>query len=286
VLSSKVPVSIIIIAQNEEKNIGSCVQSLVGFFDDIWVIDSFSEDNTAAIAEGLGAKVLSHQFTHWAAQRNWALENASLKYDWILFLDADEQVTPGFCQELATKVANAPAALGAMNVRFEFYFLHRPLRHAYESPPVLRVIQRGRATWEGEGAREYARVLGEVITLQSSLIHRDQKGLASWTTKHIKNALREAESVEVLASSGETAAGNLTISREREGRRIVRKKIWNRLPRLVRPFLYFGYRYFIRGGWMDGKAGFAYCFLHGLWFPLLIDLLIEENSHETNNPKL
>lgn len=273
-----IPVSAIIIAQNEERNIKGCLQSLSGYFDDIWVVDSHSHDNTREISKIYGAKVLTNHFLDWAAQRNWALVHAKLKHEWIFFIDADERVTPAFCEELRTMAAKAPKKVGGMNVRFQFYFLNQPLRYAYEPLPVLRVVRRGKASWQGKGAREYARVEGELLTLQNKLVHWDQKGLADWISKQTRNALREVALITSQATGNqcnETLAG-AGISQERPGRRLLREKVWNRLPHFGRGFAYFFYRYFLKRGFLDGKAGFAYCFLHGLWVPLLIDMMLEE----------
>jgi len=280
-IDSKIPVSAIIIAQNEELNIKGCLQSLSGYFDDIWVVDSYSQDNTREIAKAYGAKVLTNHFLDWASQRNWALAHADLRHDWIFFIDADERVTSEFREELRTTVAGASEKVGGMNVRFQFYFLNRPLRYAYEPLPVLRIVRVGRASWQGEGAREYARVEGELLTLQNKLVHWDQKGLADWISKQTRNAMREADLVRSQAAGAHTAVapGARGIRLERPGRHFLRAKVWTRLPPFWRGFTYFFYRLFLKKGILDGKSGFAYCFLHGLWLPLLTDMLLEE-KHE------
>jgi hypothetical protein len=117
-----------------------------------------------------------------------------------------------------------------------------------------------------------------LVTINPKLIHWDRKGLAAWTAKHIINAQREVRLLRFAEETPLIIEGPRSKTYERPGRRFLREKVWNRLPRLVRPFVYFIYRYVVRGGFLDGKAGLAYCFLHGLWYPLLIDLMIEENK--------
>jgi hypothetical protein len=166
-----------------------------------------------------------------------------------------------------------------MHVHFTFYFLGRPLRFAYESPPVLRIIRRGCALWQGEGAREYASVEGEILDIKNRLVHWDQKGLAAWITKQTGNAARETWQTENPGQEDtRNPAAKNDRREERPLRRMLRGKVWGRLPRFWRAFPYFFYRYIIRGGLLDGKAGFAYCFLHALWYPLLIDMMMEENK--------
>jgi glycosyltransferase involved in cell wall biosynthesis len=284
-LFDKLPISIIILSQNEEKNIGDCLKSLVPFFDDIWVIDSYSEDRTMKIAQEYDAKILQHPFINYASQRNWALDNADLRYDWLMYIDADEQVTPQFCQELRQKITNPAPGIGGMSLQVDFIFLGRSLRFARPAVPMLRVFRRGQARWGTKGSREYGLVKGEIIPLKERIIHWNKKPLGEWITKQVKNAVME--STGTILRTFDNNSNNLTekaagFTYERSWRFWVRANIWDRLPKYWRSFPYFIYRYIVMGGFLDGKAGFAYCFLHALWWPLLIDMMIEERTHETN----
>ncbi len=88
-------ISVIILTKNEEADLPACLTSLAGF-DDVHILDSFSTDRTQEIAKNFGAKVWEKTFESFGKQRNYALENLAIKYEWILFLDADEQATPEF----------------------------------------------------------------------------------------------------------------------------------------------------------------------------------------------
>lgn len=270
---NNIPASVIIIAQNEEDNIEYCLRSLLPFFDDIWVIDSYSEDKTVSISLKYGAKVLKNSFIHWADQRNWALSNAILKNEWIMFLDADEQVTREFCNELRDKIRDSSPQVGGMNVRFDFFFLNRKLRFAYEAVPVLRVIRKGRAFWEGKGAREYANVDGGILTLKNRLTHWDKGLVTKWISKQNRNAVKESNLIEIRCNKLQ-----INGNKERVWRQLIRNNIWKNIPRYFRPMLYFIYRYFLKGGFIDGKAGFAYCFLAALWYQMLIDIMLIEKE--------
>ena len=88
----KTPVSVLILARNEEKNIGDCLQS-VQWAAEIVVIDDNSTDRTPEIARKMGARVVTHALAgNWGAQQTFAIGEAN--HDWIYFLDADERVTP------------------------------------------------------------------------------------------------------------------------------------------------------------------------------------------------
>jgi glycosyltransferase involved in cell wall biosynthesis len=268
---SKVPVSVIILTYNEEVNIRACLDSVKDLTDEIFIVDSFSTDRTLEIAREYTDKIYQNVWVDWAHQRNWALKNLPITHDWVFFVDADERLTKEFCNELHQKIASVLPEVAGMNVRFDFYFLGRCLHYAYESPPVLRLVRRERAIWEGKGAREYGAVKGKVITLQNRLIHDDQKGLLTWTIKQAHNAAREASRLwqeknqETKTPSWQNPKG------ERPWRQLLREKVYNRFPQFVRPLLYFLYRYIVRLGFLDGKAGLIFCFLHGLWYPFLVD---------------
>jgi glycosyltransferase involved in cell wall biosynthesis len=276
-LIKQCPVSVVILTYNEGANIGPCLESVSGLSQDVFLVDSFSTDNTIEIARRYTDNIYQNPWVDWATQRNWALDNLPLSHEWVFFLDADERVTPEFAQELGQCLTEAASQVVGLYVHFRFFFMGRPLRFAYESPPVLRLVRRGRGRWQGEGAREYASLDGEAWTIKSKLDHWDLKGLVPWLTKQTQNAVREVElhfqsagKASFPAISGQT--------QERPFRRWLRYRVWERLPRFWRTFPYFFYRFILRGGILDGKAGLAYCFLHALWYPLLIDMMIEENN--------
>ena len=85
------PVSVIIAARNEARNLPRCLVALAGV-GDVYVIDSGSTDDTVRIAESYGAKVVQFEYRGgWPKKRQWAMDTLPLAYDWILLLDADER---------------------------------------------------------------------------------------------------------------------------------------------------------------------------------------------------
>ena len=270
-----VPVAVIVIARNEEPNIEHCLNSVIGWAEQVFVVDGFSTDRTPELARACGAEVVQHEFVDWASQRNWALDNLPLKTEWVFFLDADEQVTDEFGKALETTLSNVSDEVAGIYVHFNLYFLNRRLARAYEAPPVMRIVRRGRARWIGEGAREYCLVQGRTVTIKEPLIHWDRKGLHSWIEKQNRNATREANLI-LNGHQTKSVPGEQAIHIERPLRTWIRAHLYTRLPGWLRPFLHFAYRYFLRGGFLDGYAGFVYCFLHAFWLPLLIDAKVYE----------
>jgi glycosyltransferase involved in cell wall biosynthesis len=264
--------TVVIIAQNEAPNIELCVRAVVDWAESVFVVDSFSTDATPELARAAGAEVIQHAFVDWASQRNWALEHLPLAMEWVLFLDADEQATEAFKQEVDEALARVESDVSAFYVYFDFVFLGRRLRHGYESPPVIRLIRRGKARWRGAGAREYCQVDGRIGSIKSRIWHEDHKGLSAWIEKQNRNATREAALLWQDDQAGEAAAQ----ASERQLRVWIRNRLWNQLPLFFRPLIYFFYRYTLRGGFLDGKAGLVYTFLQGFWLNFVVDAKLYE----------
>ena len=269
------PGTVIVLTQNDEENIQYCLESVAGWAAKVFVVDSFSVDRTVQIAKACGAEVVQHEFLDLASQRNWALDNLQLEGEWVFSLDSDEVVTEQLKEEMEIALARATPEVAAFAVKQAFIFLGRYLKHAQGGPFLVRIFRIGRARWYCEGARDYCLVDGRVEKLHSLIRHEDRKGLSAWTDKHNRYASWEAR---LLAHSLTDTLDSRAAHSTRGGvwRLRVRQMVYNRLPPVARAFLYFFYRYVIRGGFLDGLAGFAYCFLQALWYPLLVDLKLIE----------
>ena len=93
-------VAVIILTYNEEKNIGRCLENVTKFSKEVYIIDSFSNDNTINICKKYKCNILQHKFLFHANQLNWALSSIDFKSSWILRLDADEFVTGSLINEM------------------------------------------------------------------------------------------------------------------------------------------------------------------------------------------
>lgn len=263
-----IPLTVIVIAQNEEANIRHCLSSVSGWACEVYVVDSFSTDNTVQLAQEEGALIVQHQFEDWAAQRNWTLDNLSLQTEWVLFLDADEQLPLDLKIEIEQVLARVRQDVAAFAIKQSFVFWGKYLKHAQDGPALVRLVRKSKARWFCEGAREYCTVDGQTLAIASQIWHEDHKGLSAWIDKHNRNASREARLLVEQTGSRSTP---MTHSSERTIRTWLRQQVWKRLPLFVRPFLYFLYRYFLRGGIFDGIEGFVYTVLHAFWYNFLID---------------
>lgn len=272
---AKAPVSVIILTYNEEANLKACLESCQDLTDEIFIVDSFSTDRTLELAREYTEKIYQNAWVHWAHQRNWALDNLPIAYDWVLFLDADERLSEGLKQEIASTLADRNQSVEGYHIKRNFYFLGRWLKHGgYQSDYILRFIKKSKARSVGSGAREYMTVQGKLGRLENPMIHEDKKDLAFWIDKHNKLAMLEAEqSVRIELQRGLTNQSRSQAKRkiEHSYKIWLRENVWVRMPLFIRPLFYFIYRYIYQLGFLDGQEGLIYCFLHGFWYPFLVD---------------
>jgi len=268
-------VAVIILTCNEEPNLPQALGSVVGWADEVFVFDSFSTDRTVHLAREHGAYVVQHPFKDYATQRNAALDMLPIASEWILFLDADEWLPQALKDEIRQIIARRPAENG-FYIKRRFIWMGRWIRRGYYPTWILRLARRGKVRCEERQVNEHLIVDGEVRRLENDFIHEDRRGVADWIAKHVNYARREAE--ELLRARPQVEIGARLFGTQPERKRWLRQKVWNRLPPLVRPWFYFLYRLVLRGGFLDGRQAVAYHFLHGLWFPMLIDILYLERK--------
>ncbi|MFB1489925.1 MULTISPECIES: glycosyltransferase family 2 protein [unclassified Thiocapsa] len=250
-------ISILLLTLNEEANLPGCFAS-VSWSDDVVVLDSFSQDNTVAVAELYGARVYQRLFDSFASQRNYALDQIDFKHDWILHLDADEIVTAKLHEEMLKAIQSEQ--YDAYRIPSKMMFLGRWLRYAGLYPSYqVRLGRRGRFRFKqvGHGQREDL-APERVGTLTEPYLHYSfSKGLTDWFEKHNRYASAEACEAVRLIGEGRDVEWRGIVSRDRVYRRRALKEISYRLP--FRPLLRFLYMYLVRRGFLDGYAGLTYC---------------------------
>jgi len=275
---NKLPISVLIMTQNEEDNISHAIESVKDSFTQVVVTDSFSTDSTKQICKKYSeVEYYEHKFDGWAEQRNWMLENCNIENEIVFFLDADEWIDKDFIEELRDIIAN-DIKFSAIYLKVKYIFLNRWLKYSYGHPLIKRVFKKDGLYFSGEGAREYAHIdETNTIELKSYLIHQDRKSFSFWINKHNNNAEREATLyIEKLKNEMTTQDSNLAF--KLKVKLWIRKNIWDKIPLGVRPLFYFLYRYFAQLGFLDGKEGFIFCVNHALWYQMLIDIKIIEKG--------
>lgn len=265
-------VSILILTLNEEKNIARCLES-VSWSDDIVVLDSFSTDQTVAIAQRYGARVFQRKFDNWSAHQNWANENIAFKHRWVYYSDADEVVSPELAAELRQIAADPNTPHVAYRVRYKNFFLGKWIKYAGGYPIwVLRFFQPDKVRWE-RLVNPAPVVDGSAGFLRNHFLHYSfNKGFDAWFDKHNKYSMGEA--LETIRSLDEDRF-RLTslLAPDAPSRRRALKELSFRLP--MRPIARFLYLYLLKLGFIDGKAGFHYCVLVSI-YEYMVVLKVQE----------
>jgi glycosyltransferase involved in cell wall biosynthesis len=168
-------VSATIIAQNEAATIARAIRSLA-CADEVIVVDGGSTDETASLARSLGARVITHPFEGFAAQKNFAATQA--RHDWILSLDADEELDPVAQQAMQQWKRSTPRASGYRFARRAQYLGRWILHSGWYPDYKLRLYDRRHGTWQGAYVHESVVVGGPVETLAGEILHYTCSSLA------------------------------------------------------------------------------------------------------------
>ena len=228
-------ISVVIITLNEEKNLARCLDSVKDIADEIVIVDSYSTDNTTAIARNYNSKVIEHAFMGYVEQKNFATRQAA--NDWILSLDADEALTPEL-QKSILEIKKSP--------QYDVYQMSRLtnycgqwIKHCGWYPDVKsRLYDRRKGMWQGEQIHEYWEthdVHAKAGKLRGDLLH--------YSYYTISDHIRQIEKFsEVLAK---IAIGN--------GKTSSILKVWSA------PKWKFFTDYFIKLGFLDGYSGYLVC---------------------------
>lgn len=278
--------TVLILAQNEEKNIVRSIRSVKRIAKRILVVDSGSTDRTIELAKENGAEVVLHSpFVNYATQFNWGLDHTNIDTNWILRLDADEQVTPELAQEIENALEeHSQDDVNGFEVRCRVIFMGRWIRHGGTYPLIIpRLFRRGFGRVEMRKMDEHTLIQGKVLRFQNDLVHYDFKGLHEWIDKHNKYSVRERQDFfERRETHEEQMAGSLT-GNQRQRKRFLKNGVYYNLPLFFRAHLYFIYRYYIRLGFLDGKEGKIFCFLQAYWYRFLVDAKIYETKKMEEN---
>jgi len=259
-----VTLSVVIITYNEEANLGRTLESVMPLVRDgkgeIIVVDSGSTDRTVEIAESLGAKVFVEEWKGYAAQKNSALEKAS--GEWILSLDADEEVEPELAANISRLVHSevqqsvspegvprneinllATTVLG-FRINRKNFFLGRWIRHGGFWPdPKVRLFRKSAGRFEDRAVHEDVRIEKSGIRpLRGALIHHSYPTLSDYI-EHMNRY--SSLGAEMAVDKGYHGFSFVNI--------------------VLRPGATFVYNYFFRLGFLDGREGLLLHLYHAVY---------------------
>jgi len=265
---SSVPVSVVVPIKNEAENLPRCLES-IRWADEIFVVDSGSTDNSAAVAERYGAKVVQFHFNGtWPKKKNWALQTLPFRNEWVLILDADEVLPAGAAEEMAEAIAKSGKICGYW-INRRFFFLGRWLRHSYYPNWNLRLFRHALGRYErltdaetmsGDNeVHEHVIVEGPTARLRSEMDHYAFPSVDVFIEKHNRYSNWEAR----VAVDGLLPQSTGGLSNKRVERRRRLKLLSQRLP--FRPLLRFLYIFVWQKGFLDGWDGYYFARLHATY---------------------
>ena len=229
----------LILTYNEAPNIGRTLERL-HWAHDIVVVDSFSDDGTPEIVGRFPqARVFQRKFDSHEAQWNFALGETGVCSEWVLALDADYILTPGFTEEL--KHLDPETDINGYSASFVYCINGRPLRgSAY--PPVTVLYRRTKAVYRQDGHTQRVVVDGRVESLRTAILHDDRKPLAHWLQAQARYMRIEAGKLAESDSGDLNWADRL------------------RKVRFAAPLVMLFYVLIVKRAILDGRAGLFYAF--------------------------
>jgi len=263
----KIPVSVLIPAKNEERNLSACLDS-VARADEVFVVDSQSGDRTCDIAEEKGANLVQFHFNGKSPKKkNWSLENLPFKNEWVLIVDCDERITPELWDEIAEKIKDNNYQGYYLNR--QVFFLGKWIRHGGKYPDWnLRLFKHKLGRYENLNTEQIANtgdnevhehviLEGKSGYLDNDMLHIDFRDIYEWLARHNRYSNWEARVYyNFLTGQGDQGTIGANLFGDAVQRKRYLKKIWIRLP--FKPLLRFILFYIIRLGFLDGKAGYIY----------------------------
>ncbi|MBD3335819.1 MAG: glycosyltransferase [Candidatus Eisenbacteria bacterium] len=171
----RAPVSVFVPTLNESDRLGRCLAS-VWWADEVVVVDSGSTDGTAAVAERFGARFIHHPWEGYSAQKAFAVTQC--RHNWLLWLDADEEVTETLARAIRGALAAPPPPAGFAVARRTVY-LGKPLRFGGWYPDwKVRLFHRDAGRFDGRAVHETVAVDGPVRRLEGDLRHYSYRNLS------------------------------------------------------------------------------------------------------------
>lgn len=280
--------TVIILTKDEELHIERCLDNINDIAKEIFIIDSFSTDKTLEIASRYSkVKVLQNRWVNnYAYQFNWGLDNAPITGKWVLRLDADEYLLPELINELTQKLPIMPDDVSGCVINRRHIFMDKWMKGGIYPVKLLRLFRNGKGRCEQRLMDEHIQLSeGKNIDLENDFCDHNLNNLSWFCHKHVNYAVREAADlldIELGITGAAETDNNKEISEQAICKR-KKKHTYAKKPLFWRSTAYFLYRYFLKGGWKDGKEGFIFTFIQGWWYRTLVDAKIFEIKRKSGN---
>ncbi len=264
--------TIVIPVKNEEINLPICLEN-VKQFNHVVVVDSGSTDRTHEIAQQFGREVVQFKWDgKFPKKRNWLLRNYAFKTPWCLFLDADERITDAWLNEATERLSEAlNSSIDAFICYYDNWFMGRVMRYgdAMRKTAILRIgageyerIEENAWSKLDMEIHEHLVVKGEIAEISSRMEHYDKRSLDAHWKKHEQYADWESNRyLTLVGQNGDISASSQLTKRQRIKYGLITKWYF--------PWLYFCASYFLKRGFLDGRAGLKFALLKARYFNLV-----------------
>jgi glycosyltransferase involved in cell wall biosynthesis len=221
--------TVLILTFNEERHIARCIQSAQQITTNIFIIDSFSTDDTVGIAEYFGAIVWKNKFFNHAAQLTWAMDNLPIQTEWVMRIDADEVVSLELASCISGNLSYIDSDVNGLIIRRRVCFNGQVINFGGISHWVLRVWRRDFARVEQRWMDEHMVLIsGRALKIKGDFFDDNLNSISWWTDKHNIYSTREA--IDILRSKYFPSV---------EGCQGLTSQAW--LRRIVKKYVYFFY---------------------------------------------
>ena len=212
-MTAKIPCTVVVPILNEERNLPRCLAS-VGNFAQVVVVDSGSHDSSEAIASEYGAAILRFSWDgNFPKKRNWVLQTFSFITEWVLFLDADEEITPAFERAFSERIGGG--GVEGIWLRYDNFFQGKKLKFGLPQKKLAafkvgkgfyeRIEEKRWSSLDME-VHEHPIVTGRVGFIREPILHHDYNGIDRFVTRHCNYADWEVARYLALRDSPENWA--------------------------------------------------------------------------------
>ena len=280
-MSGRIPVTVVFVTRNEEANLERSLASVHNFADQIFVVDSESSDRTVEIARRYADDVACLAYDHtqiipWIFQ--WSLDHLSIRTEWVLILEADQALTVGLREELASLFARKEIRENGFYIPRRQIFRGKTIRFGgYGSKKILKLFRKSASSLDPKEQDTRVYVRGTTGHLRQPIEEWNKKenAILFYLDKHLRYADAFARE-ELERRRGLAFMAKPRLFGTPDERILWQKSLWYRMPLYVRPFLYFFHRYVLLLGFLDGWNGFVFHFLQAFWFRLVVDIRLSE----------
>jgi glycosyltransferase involved in cell wall biosynthesis len=240
-------ISVAIVAQDEEANIGRTLAS-VSWADEIVMVDSGSKDRTCEIAREHGARVITEPWRGYVAQKQYSIDLCTK--DWVLLLDADEEVSPGLAEEIRAAIADPNAANGYKLPRKNLFLGHWMKHGGFYPDPKLRLFRRGQGFVTGHDPHDRCELKPDSTADSPQRVRQFKNALIHYTYPNLTLYIAHMNRYSSLGAQLAASKGHCSFSVSNI---------------VLRPMATFVYNYFFRLGFLDGREGLLLHCYHAVY---------------------